>query len=267
MSWSGFDLTPVLGFRFFCHGSTQVWRSVCAVVGRRFGSKKGVSTVGVGLVDFGSDLMRFTMFLVSLTVKSRRWPMWLVIFGWLSSWLVSDPADGNRQLIVEIIQKRTDPNLTPPYDAIIYSETRKQKPGRTYKTNPDVVKSKITVIQKIIALGNDAEADAIVSNGKSHGRNWLVGRRGKRFVSTSTPAPTAPTEQQIHELMTKIRNDLESELEAKVNKKVQESMIYMLQKIGAANPGLNLDIGEFCVTLSSDLDDHSTLLTQGGTSS
>ncbi|KAL6543391.1 hypothetical protein OROHE_010013 [Orobanche hederae] len=98
-------------------------------------------------------------------------------------------------------------------------------------------------------------------------RNWLVERRGKRSVSTSIPAPTAHTEQQIHELMTKIRNELESELEAKVNKKVQENMTYMPQNIGAANPGLNLVIGEFCVTLSSDLDDHAILLTQGGSSS
>ncbi|KAL6530168.1 hypothetical protein OROHE_014521 [Orobanche hederae] len=134
------------------------------------------------------------------------------------------------------------------------------------QANEEIIKGhRGTEIQKMLSTGNDAEADAIASKGKSHAQNWLVGRRGKKAISASTQAP--PIDQFVTELTTKIRNDLEIELEAKVNIKVQENMTSLLKKLGEVNPNLNLDIGEFCATISSDQDDNGTPMTQGGTTS
>ncbi|KAL6550209.1 hypothetical protein OROMI_020697 [Orobanche minor] len=163
-------------------------------------------------------------------------------------------------LLVENL-KKSDPNHAHPSDGKIYSETRKRRPGRTNKTNPEVVQiSKITEIQKMISLGNVAEANAITISDKPHAKNWLVGRKGKSSVSTIPPY--APTEQYVQDLTTKLRHDLERELEFKVKKKVT----YVLKKLGEAIPGLNLDIGEFCATISSDQDDNGTPMTEDGTS-
>lgn len=120
----------------------------------------------------------------------------------------------------------------------------------------------------MINLGNDAGAQAIISDGKSHGKNWLVGRRGKKCGSAApaTPEP-APTERYVQELTEKIKNDLKGELEAKVNRKVQENMARMMKKLGEANPDLILDITDFCPTASSDQDNNGTPLTQGGATS
>lgn len=111
--------------------------------------------------------------------------------------------------------------------------------------------------------GKEAEANVVASNGKTHARNWLVGRPGKKTCTGS--ATLAPTEDYVHELTTKIKHDLEGELEARVNKKVQENMTWMLKKLGEANPDLKLDIGEFCAPISSDQDDNGTPTTQAAT--
>ncbi|KAL6548788.1 hypothetical protein OROGR_008554 [Orobanche gracilis] len=70
----------------------------------------------------------------------------------------------------------------------------------------------------------------------------------------------------VDELTTKIKLGLEIELEAKVNKKVQENLTWVLKKLGDANPDLKLDIGEFCATVSSE-DDNGTPMTKGGPTS
>lgn len=107
----------------------------------------------------------------------------------------------------------------------------------------------------MVDVGNIAEADAVVSGGKSHGRNWLVGRRGKMLEKNPT---SAPTDSYVQELTKKIKQDLEADLEAKVNRKVKENVSWVLKKLGEANPDLNLDVGDFCVTTTSDDDDTGT---------
>ena len=76
--------------------------------------------------------------------------------------------------------------------------------------------------------GNIAEAYALVSGGKSNTRNWLVGRRGKMAVKS----PTIPgsSDRYVQELIKKIRQELEADLEEKVNKKVKENMSLVLKK-------------------------------------
>ena len=39
----------------------------------------------------------------------------------------------------------------------------------------------------MVDAGNIAEADALVSGGKRHTRNWLVGRRGKSAERSPNP--------------------------------------------------------------------------------
>lgn len=114
----------------------------------------------------------------------------------------------------------------------------------------------------MVEAGRVDEANAMVSGGKDHGRNWLVGRCGKKAGTSSAPAPT---NNSVEELTTKIRQDIEAELEAKVNRKVQENMSWLLKKLGEANPDLKLDIPDFCATASSDQDDNGTPMTQGAT--
>ncbi|KAK1375345.1 hypothetical protein POM88_031538 [Heracleum sosnowskyi] len=157
----------------------------------------------------------------------------------------------------ESVQKLAEEN-TEHRKALVETHTLGRKPV-------SLVIEKMTKIQQLIEDGNEAEANAVASNGKTHAPNWLVGRQGKKTISTSTPV--AHTEQYVHELTAKIRHDLEGELEAKVNRKVQENMTQMLKKLGEANPSLKLDFGEFCATVSSDQDNNSTPMTQGGTTS
>ena len=107
----------------------------------------------------------------------------------------------------------------------------------------------------MVDAGNIAEADAIVSGRKSHGRNWLVGRRGK--MSEKNPTDPAPTYSYVQELTAKIRQELEADLEAKVNRKVKENVSWVLKKLCEANPNLNLNVGDFSVT-TSDEDDIGT---------
>jgi len=67
----------------------------------------------------------------------------------------------------------------------------------------------------------------------------------------------------VEELHTKIAQ-LESEMEAKVNTKVQHNMAWLLKKLGEANPGLKVDIThDFCATVSSDGDEFGTPITPG----
>ncbi|KAL6551373.1 hypothetical protein OROMI_021861 [Orobanche minor] len=158
--------------------------------------------------------------------------------------------------------KKCDPKQGTPSDANVFVETRKQKAGRKYKTNTAVLEKKMENIKKQLNSGNQAEADAMVSHDKEHGRNWLVGRGGK----SSGTKVHASSSHYVDELTTKIKLDLETELEAKVNKKVQENLTWVLKKLSDANPDLKLDIGEFCVTVSSE-DDNGTPMTKGGPTS
>lgn len=108
----------------------------------------------------------------------------------------------------------------------------------------------------MVDAGNIAEADAIVSAGrKRQWRNWLVGRRGKMPEKNQ-----APTDSYVQELTAKIRQELEADLDARVNRKVKESVSWLLKKLVEANPDLNLDVLDFGGT--SDEDDTGTPATE-----
>ncbi|KAL6551267.1 hypothetical protein OROMI_021755 [Orobanche minor] len=118
-------------------------------------------------------------------------------------------------------------------------------------------------IDEVLREGGDA--DAVLPDGK-HGPDWLVGRQGSLLALENTHAIPQPS---ADELTAKITRDLESQMEAKVNKKVQENMTWFLKKLGEANPTLKFDIGDFCATFSSDQDKCDTPITQtpGGATS
>lgn len=58
---------------------------------------------------------------------------------------------------------------------------------------------------------------------------------------------------------------VQSEMDAQVNKKVQENLAYALKKLGEANPNIRIDLGEFCATVSSD-NENGTPMTGGASS-
>ncbi|KAL6587889.1 hypothetical protein OROMI_000867 [Orobanche minor] len=118
------------------------------------------------------------------------------------------------------------------------------------------VKEKLETIDEVLKEGGDA--DAVLPDGK-HGRDWLVGRQGSLLALENTPAIPQPS---VDELTAKITQDLESQMESKVNRKVQENMTWFLKKLGEANPTLKFDIGDFCATFSSDQDETGTPITQ-----
>ncbi|KAL6586418.1 hypothetical protein OROMI_001406 [Orobanche minor] len=94
---------------------------------------------------------------------------------------------------------------------------------------------------------------------------WLIRRQASLPTLENTPVIPQPS---ADELTAKITRDLESQMEAKVNKKVQENMTWFLKKLGEMNPTLKFDIGDFCATFSSQ-DETGTPITQipGGATS
>lgn len=117
----------------------------------------------------------------------------------------------------------------------------------------------------MVNAGKIDEANALVAGGRTHGQNWLVGRRGKKSEQNTTPP--APSDSYVQELTMKIKQNLEADFMAKVNTKVKENMSWMLNKLGEDNPGLKFDVKELCATASSNYDDNDTgtPTTQGGT--
>ena len=74
---------------------------------------------------------------------------------------------------------------------------------------------------------------------------------------------SADQDPYLDDLTAKIRRQLEAELEEKINMKVKDNMSMVLKKLAEANPGMNLDIGDFCATLSSEDDENGTPFTSG----
>ena len=74
--------------------------------------------------------------------------------------------------------------------------------------------------------GNDAD---VILPRKKNRPDWLVGRQGKSVSSTDTPAIPVP-DNYVEELTAKITQNLEIGMEAKVNKKVQENMAWLVKK-------------------------------------
>ncbi|KAK1367791.1 hypothetical protein POM88_033883 [Heracleum sosnowskyi] len=114
-------------------------------------------------------------------------------------------------------------------------------------------------IKKKVAAGEDASE--LIVNGKSHGREWLKGRHGKTASLASASAPV--DDLFLDDVTEKIKRDLEVELEANVNKKVQDNMMSLLKKLAKANPGLNLDIADCCATVPNEDDENATPFTIG----
>ncbi|KAL8134452.1 hypothetical protein AgCh_009463 [Apium graveolens] len=81
-------------------------------------------------------------------------------------------------------------------------------------------------IQEVLEEGNDV--NELLPNGR-HGPDWLITQ----------------------------------ELKAKFNRKLQDKMAWMLKKLGEANMGMNIDVGNFCATESSDHDENDTPFASG----
>lgn len=121
-------------------------------------------------------------------------------------------------------------------------------------------------IEKAVNTGEgSSNIDDLVTNGKTHGPSWLIGRTIK---SAEVPTPPA-TNTYIQELTSQIRQNLEVEIEAKVKKDVQEEvdskLAMVLKKLSEANPNLQINLGDLCATISSD-NDNGTPLTRDASS-
>ncbi|KAK1382716.1 hypothetical protein POM88_020451 [Heracleum sosnowskyi] len=127
----------------------------------------------------------------------------------------------------EAEKKQTNPNEKPP-GATIFAKTRKRKPGREYKSNPDVMQFRVDTINKKLQSAEGLDSlDELVSGGKkSHGPGWLIGRHDVKCVKASTQntAPPDPTDSYIQELTKKLRQEVVEEVEAKLNQKVSEEV-------------------------------------------
>ncbi|KAK1370109.1 hypothetical protein POM88_036201 [Heracleum sosnowskyi] len=103
----------------------------------------------------------------------------------------------------------------------IKAKTRKRKPGREYKSNPDVMQFRVDTINKKLqsAEGLDGLDELVSSGKKSHGPGWLIGRHDVKCVKASTQntAPPAPTDSYIQELTKKLRQEVVEEVEVKLN--------------------------------------------------
>ncbi|KAK1397043.1 hypothetical protein POM88_006906 [Heracleum sosnowskyi] len=111
---------------------------------------------------------------------------------------------------VEPKKKKPERKLT---DAVIFTKTRKRKPGRKYKTSPEVMDFIIETINKKLksSEGVDGIYELVSGGKKSHGPSWLIGRHDVKVIKTSTQAPT-PTDSYLEELTKKIRQDLVSDM-------------------------------------------------------
>ncbi|KAK1381043.1 hypothetical protein POM88_027787 [Heracleum sosnowskyi] len=155
--------------------------------------------------------------------------------------------------------------MTKESDGALFVKTRKRKEDREYKTDGKVTKFMIENIQKILGTdlsGPSEGVDELLLQGKSHGPTWLIGRCAKPDKRSTS----GPTDSQITDLTTKIRQQVVNEMEEKlkqkvqeevdekVNKKVRENLTWVLTKLGKANPSININLGELCTTISNDND-------------
>ncbi|KAL8116811.1 hypothetical protein AgCh_023105 [Apium graveolens] len=107
-------------------------------------------------------------------------------------------------------------------------------------------------IQEVLEEGNTA--NELLPNGK-HGPNWVVGRKGGMAGSENNPTTPQSSAADLKHVT--------QELEAKFHRKLQENMAWMLKKLGEANPGMKIDIGDFCASESSDHNENDTHFASG----
>lgn len=118
-------------------------------------------------------------------------------------------------------------------------------------------------------LENGDDADSLLPR-KKKSPDWLVGRQGKAVASSTETAAIPISEPCVEELTAKITQNLETEMDAKVNRKVQENMARFFKMLGEANPNMKFNVPDFCATFSTEQDDSGSLftpVTTGGTTS
>ncbi|KAK1378070.1 hypothetical protein POM88_024814 [Heracleum sosnowskyi] len=166
-------------------------------------------------------------------------------------------------------------NIPVPSVEAVFLKTRKRKPGRKYKTYTAVMNYRLEKIEKAMAApGGSSGIDELISDGKSHGPSWLIGRHAESAKVSTT---TAPRSTYVQELTAQIKQNLVDEMEAKVNKKVQQevdekvnqkvqqNLTWVLKKLGEANPDMKIDLGDLCATISTD-NENGTPMTGGPSS-
>ena len=69
----------------------------------------------------------------------------------------------------------------------------------------------------------------------------------------------------MDEVEDKVNKKVQAEVDAKVNQKVQENLTWVLKKLSEANPNMNVNLGDLCVTISTD-NENGTPMTGSGSS-
>ncbi|KAL8092583.1 hypothetical protein AgCh_034733 [Apium graveolens] len=103
-----------------------------------------------------------------------------------------------------------------PTDAAVFVENRKRKVGRKYKSNTAVMNYRLGKIEKALT-GEDESSNVedLVTDGKSHGPSWLVGRV---------------------EFEAKVKEDVAAEVKKNVQEEVDSKLVWNLKKLSEANP-------------------------------
>ncbi|KAK1368181.1 hypothetical protein POM88_034273 [Heracleum sosnowskyi] len=140
---------------------------------------------------------------------------------------------------------------TKESDGALFVKTRKRKEDREYKTDGKVTKFMIENIQNILGTdlsGPSEGVDELLLQGKSHGPTWLIGRCAKPDKRSTS----GPTDSQITDLTTKIRQEVVNEMEEKLKQKVQEEVDEKfpdggVKKLGRAGSDIGGNPGRVCV--------------------
>lgn len=84
-----------------------------------------------------------------------------------------------------------------------------------------------------------------------------------RHAKCAKQSTEALTNAYVHDLRQRLVEEMEAQLESKVNQKVQENLARVLKKLGDANPEMNINVEDLTSTIMSSETDNLT----GGTSS
>ncbi|XP_074338332.1 uncharacterized protein LOC141676560 [Apium graveolens] len=101
-------------------------------------------------------------------------------------------------------------------------------------------------VKKNLKDGNIDAANELVRAGKELSRSYLVGRLIRKKESKGN-SPTRASDQYLANLTEKIRDELEQEMEEKMDRNVREfrdNIKVMMSKLAEKNPELQIDIEE-----------------------
>ncbi|KAK1348248.1 hypothetical protein POM88_054966 [Heracleum sosnowskyi] len=129
-------------------------------------------------------------------------------------------------------------------------------------SHPDNPSEAFRILRDILGTGTISGPLLLLTNG------FKLLKVGGYLVYNTCSLTVAQNEDVVEQFLLKnsSTDSLEVELEAKVNKKVQDNMMcYMmlLKKLVEANLGLNLDIVDYCATVPSEDDENATPFTVG----